>query len=121
MKVRKIDGYDCSFHHNWDRYRTFSSNNIASDPMLLVGFCSFYGSRFKDVIEREPCLGIIKHPTYNPPPPHIAKQTRDLKICRLVSWTPFITGMYLAGSCLSNKCGRHPKKNLAQTNLVFNR
>lgn len=101
MEECEIDGHDCSFDHNWDRYRTFSSNNTNSVAMLLIGFCSFYGCRFKYATEEvNPCLGVIKCRTINPPPPRSKtdKRPKDWPMCVM---DPFITGRNVAGNCRS--------------------
>lgn len=101
MEERKIDGYICSFDHNWDRYRTFSSGNNESVAMLLVGFCRFYGFHFNYAMQEvNPCMGVIKCRTLGPPA-H-SKQDKSPKVWPICIKDPFITGRNVAGNCRSN-------------------
>ncbi|KAF9537157.1 hypothetical protein EC957_008774 [Mortierella hygrophila] len=100
MDERKIDGYDCSFDHNWDRYRTFSNGNNESAAMLLIGFCRFYGFHFDYAMQEvNPRLGVIKCRTFEPA--H-NKTDKRLKVWPICIMDPFITDRNVAGNCRSN-------------------
>ncbi|KAG0284779.1 hypothetical protein BGZ96_010884 [Linnemannia gamsii] len=98
MEEREIDGNDCSFDHNWDHYRIFSSKNTTSIPMLLMGFCSFYGLRFNYAAEEvNPCLGAIRPRAFDPPArSKTDKRPKEWLMCVM---DPFITGRNVTGNC----------------------
>ncbi|KAG0318834.1 hypothetical protein BGZ97_003215 [Linnemannia gamsii] len=101
MEECKIDGYDCSFDNKGYLYRTFGDTNITSTSQLLIDFCQFYGYIFNYATQEvNPCLGVIKDRTYDPPPrSEWDPRPRDWSICIL---DPFVVGWNVAGNCRSN-------------------
>ncbi|KAK3822482.1 MAG: hypothetical protein JOS17DRAFT_777260 [Linnemannia elongata] len=122
MEERNIDGYVCSFDHNWDRYRIFSSSNKESVATLLIDFCRFYGFLFNYAMQEvNPCLGVIKSRSFDPPANSTTnKRPTDWPICIM---DPFITGRNVAGNCRSNNvaviqtCFRDAYRALAVGNV----
>ncbi|KAG0276271.1 Terminal uridylyltransferase 4 [Linnemannia exigua] len=97
MLRRMIDGYDCSFDHNWSNHQKFGGANTTSVGQLLIDFCRFYGYTFKYATEElNPCLGVVKSRSFNPPPRSPAdRRPKDWAMCVL---DPFIAGRNVAGN-----------------------
>lgn len=101
MEEHDIDGYDCSFDYDWRRYRASERMNTKRPAQLQIDFCQFYGYSF-DYANQEvnPCLGVIKARSYDPPPrSEWDQRPKDWSLCVL---DPFIVGQNVAGNCRSN-------------------
>ena len=100
MEEHDIGGYDCSFDHNWRRYRTSGTRNAKQSAQLLIDFCQLYGYTFDYATQEvNPCLGVIKARSYDPPPRNEWDQRlKDWSLCVL---DPFVVGRNVAGNCRS--------------------
>ncbi|KAG0368359.1 hypothetical protein BGZ54_002075 [Gamsiella multidivaricata] len=46
MVYKKVDGYDCTYDHNWSNHRAAAKMNTSTASELLLGFLSYFGSTF---------------------------------------------------------------------------
>ncbi|KAF9330723.1 hypothetical protein BGZ91_012404 [Linnemannia elongata] len=101
IEEHNINGYDCSFDHDWRRYRASAQINTKRSAQLLIDFCQFYGYTFDYATQEvNPCLGVIKARSYEPPPrSEWDQRPKDWSLCVL---DPFVVGRNVAGNCCSN-------------------
>ncbi|KAF9919613.1 Terminal uridylyltransferase 4 [Linnemannia zychae] len=98
MVSREVDGWDCTFDHNWSNHQTYGSDNPSCAAQLLVEFCHFYGYKF-DYATKEvnSYLGRIRNRSFTPPPrSRRDRRPKEWPICVL---DPFITDRNVAGNC----------------------